>query len=547
MNLRQKLAEVETALVTAAALGEPHLHSAIFKKFAELEMDEADLDAVMSALADEQEKNAGVWDTMMNPRLQSAVGMGAMLSVPLMAGANMLLGKAKHDAAKNSLMQAIPELVSRDPQRVDAIFEMLYQTAPNIAGNTLIAADLVKQMMSMPMIDLGTVSKLIDIAKSRAQSTVKSPSMLSEIAGAGSAVSQLGNALQGVKAAHICTDGTKTFFDWGSDNCKVAGITDAFQGNGTTMEQANNASQFNQMDSGLLPLDNVVKELLAKEQELAQREEIIAQHEQHLQEMQQMMQQMGSQYQQETGVDPDTGEVAPEEEMPAEEEVAPEGEMPAEGEIPEGEVAPEGEMPEEVPAEGEMPEGEAPVEGEMPTEGEMPEEVPAEGEMPEAAAEEGAPEGEEVPEEAPAEGEVAPEGEMPEGEEVPEEAPAEGEMPEGEEAPEGEDSPAEGEEEEPKAPSDEHDMAAIEEGEAKGPNTAESVDGTPEDEMHDAANKVEEEGSEEDNIADKELASVLNAGGHQATPPAAPAAPAAQSQEIVLPLRISIKVGELFA
>jgi hypothetical protein len=105
-------------------------------------------------------------------------------------------------------------------------------------------------------------------------------------------------------------------------------------------------------------------------------------------------------------------------------------------------------------------------------------------------------------------------------------------------------------------PAAEHDMSAIQSGEAQGPNTAESVEGTPEDEAHDAANNVEE-GSPEDQVADQELAAVLNAGGHvaggagdQEIP--APVAPSGVTSgptadgghEVVLPLRISIKVGE---
>jgi hypothetical protein len=134
-------------------------------------------------------------------------------------------------------------------------------------------------------------------------------------------------------------------------------------------------------------------------------------------------------------------------------------------------------------------------------------------------------------------------------------------------------------------------MPTIEAGESGGPNTAESIEGTPEDEMHDAANGVEE-GTPEDEVADKELAAVLNAGGHvageageeeeevpaadpameepaqvpempQEVPPAmpaplpaapamAPASPAApqgqptaNGHEIILPLRITVKIGEI--
>jgi hypothetical protein len=94
---------------------------------------------------------------------------------------------------------------------------------------------------------------------------------------------------------------------------KKAGITDAFSGSGTVLQQANNQGRLSDQQMGLplLPLDSIVQELLQKEQELMMREDIVAQQEAQIQQAQAMMGQMGQMYQQQYGVSP-AGDVLPE-------------------------------------------------------------------------------------------------------------------------------------------------------------------------------------------------------------------------------------------
>ena len=536
MLTKQKFAEVEADLISASALGASYLHAEAYAKFSALNMDEGDLAAVMDGLLIEQEKTAFLG----TPGFGQALVLGALLAPPLMTGAGMMLNKMKRDAAFEGLKRAVPDLAARDPQRLESLFSLLFTASPTVAANTLVAADLIKQMMAMPMIDLGTVGRLIDLAKHKPESSDPMFGKMTEGAlgaygkGVGGYTAEtmgLGKT-SSVKVAHIANDGTRCILNWNTEACKTAGITDAFVGNGTGLDQANNAQSATQMQdgSGLLPLDNIVRELIMKEQELAQREEMLAQREAETQQMQQMMQQMGSQYQDTTGVNPDTGNV----EAPAAE---PQPEVP-EGEMPEGAEVPEGEMPEG--------ESEADTtEQEMPTEN-------AEN-MPPIDDDNAEPEPTEAPPVA-TDGETY--GEAPAGEAGIDEAEANAPYA-GEEQPvEGEEQPVEGEQpteagtDEPIDPT-EHDTDLIDQGLASGPVQPEDVQGTPEDAAHDAINNVKEEGSDKDNIADSELAAVLNAGGHlpggqEQAQSTGPVISRTQDggHEFTLPLRFSFKVGE---
>jgi hypothetical protein len=491
MTTQAKLAAIEADLISASAKGLRHLHAEVFRKFAAMDMDAADLEAVMNGIMDEQEKCAA--NPLSSLGVGPALALGALIGAPLAAGAGFLLSLAKRDQAFNALKGRCPDLLQADPARFHAMFDLLWQHAPTVAGNPVVAGDVIRQLMALPMVDLGTVAKITGMYKS----APTAPSVLSmaheqgikSIVGeSGKAVYHKISGLQ-VPVNHIAADGTRCFFDWGTDACKEAGITDAFLGGGTNLEQANQAYQMGQAQSGagFLPLDSVVKELVMKEQELAQREQMIAQREAELGQMQQMMQQMGSAYQQQTGVDPDTGEALPEE---TEQGAAPEGEQAAESE------------------------------------------VDAQQAMPTATAQNLPP------------------------------------LAEGEDSPTIDDavagSPYSGGSQLPGNEDGEHNEAALAQGLQIGPNTAESVNGTPEDQMHDAINNVEGEGTDKDNIADAELAAVMNAGGHTpdeaamragagpaagtaeaVDPSALPAqgADASGSHEVTLPLRVSFKLG----
>lgn len=631
-KLHDIFAAIDADLISASAHGPTALHSEIFKKFAALIEDEEDIEAILDGLHDltKPAKSAAPtgWGqpaaSPLGGNLMQTLSMGAMLAGPVMAIAKFIASKGDKDNALKAIQQSAPMLFAQNPQRAAAVFEAIYSTAPNLAKSPMVMADIMKQMMAMPSIDLGTIARLSEIAKNTAP---RGPSGLENMVSSGAqAVSGLAG-MKRAKFAHKDSKGNPTFFNWRSEACKQAGLTDAFTGSGTTLEQANNATQMNQMEQGntMLPLDNIVHELLMKEMELSQREQMVMQQEMQLQQALQAVQQMGSAYQSQTGVDPNTGDPAAEEPAPAEEAPAPAEEEPApveEAPAPaEEEPAPagdEGFPAYEQPAEEAAPvaEEEAPVaeEGAPVAEEEAPvaeegapvaEEqaqppvdplavLPPEGAgdpAAEAAAMQGlvdagqpmppASETEAPPAEEPVADEQAPPADnylqpidsaipQPEGEAGPvtDEAPegeGEGEEPivEGEDSEddgEGEDDGEEEGEEGGEKADDEHDMELMNALEAEGPNTAESVEGTPEDAAHDALNGATE-GSAEDEVADKELAATLNAGGQAAgqpdVPPAmpTPAAPAPAAapapvpsasggHEIVLPLRISVKIGE---
>lgn len=692
MDKNAQFAAIEADLISAHAQGDVHLHAEIYTKFAALIEDEQDIEAALDGLADlanPPKVAVGGFGSFgaaqpaaggaMGSDLMGMLAKAVMIAGPLIAGAKFLSSKADHDRALQTTQMTYPQLFQQNPARANALFEAVYSSAPNIGKNTILMGDLLKQLMSMPMVDMGTIARLTEISKNTSQGSQGGGNPLingiSELSKKMTDARLMGSMKTSSFPANFkAADGRATVFNWGSEAAKLAGLTDAFTGSGTNLEQANQATMMNQQQSGssMLPLDSVLHELLMKEMELQQREQTIVQQEQQLQQAMQAVQHIGSQYQGETGVDPNTGapaqeampEAAPADmppEQPQMEEAAPSSEMPmedapVEGEMPAEEVpAAEGEIPaeeapvegEEAPVEGELPAEEAPIEGEeAPIEEELPaKEAPVEEELPvdeepatdpaessEAAGEPmdetSAPVEEDPAMALPPAVDMSPEavaageagladaatpmgpsdegtGMRPEagvstdpfslgyseGSSIPtsaEEVPAE-EIP-AEEAVDTEANPAaEAEPTEGAAPeaTDEHDMPAIEAGESDGPNTAESIEGTPEDEMHDAANDVEE-GSPEDEVADQELAAVLNAGGHVAgegeeedvppaeptagmveaapsdlramapatpaesaapMPPAAPAMspaqPTANGHEIILPLRITVKIGEV--
>lgn len=558
----QKFAAVEADLISAAADGASALHSEVFKKFAALVENTEDATAVFDAVTEtiEEFKAASGWANGLNIA-GAGIGLAGALAGPVMSVMKSIADRNKKAQALQKLQQSAPQLFQQNPQRAQAIFDLVFNAAPDIAANTIIMADLMTQMLSMPMLDLGTVGKLIDIAKSRAQTT-QALGPQSGMFTPHKGMMELGDKMQGMGAK---ISSYKPVLNWGTEAMKKAGLTDSFTGSGTTLEQANNGTMMDQqgMGSSMMPLDAVVRELIEKQMELQQREEVLAQNEAYLQQAMQEMQQAGSQYQDMTGVDPNSGDVIPEggsdgeaqaaapaSDPMAEEPAGPvpggEGDPAAGAEEPSGDAAPapadlgagaeDASGPglgadEAQPAAG----GTGEAAGEAAADDSVPGDVGALGAGPAggapaapAAAGPGAgsvAEGEESGEAPKAEGEEGEEAPKAEGEEAPA---AEGETPAG--------GPpaAEGEAEDKAVPGNEdgeHDISNIQQGIESGPNTPESVEGTPEDEAHDAANKVQE-GTPQDEVADAELASVLNAGGHVAGGDGAPPVNAPPGQGI---------------
>jgi len=665
----QKLAAIEADLISAAGEGATALHSEIFKKFAALIEEPEDVGLIFDAVTDtieQEKKTAATWGEGLGIA-GAGIGLAGALAGPVSSIVSHFMNQQKKSKALSDAQAMAPQLFEQNPGRAQAIFDLIFNSAPDLASNTVLLVDLLTQMMSMPMLDLGTISKMVEISKMRAETSRNSGSMFAgnpAMTGFGQALGGVGDRMTAMRQPGFIDqlgraptmpeqirgglppgDGApkhaeyKPVLNWATEAAKKAGLTDSFTGSGDMMQQANQGTQMDDMSMGssMMPLDSIVRELIQKQQELQQREEIVAQREQQIQEAMQQIQQAGNEYQGISGVNPNTGDPAePPAAEPAAEEPAAEappmaedpaagGEQPgaepmaaepdasAPGDIPPGappgaegdeeqtgvKPAPEGVEPD--PAMGEetaepmtghgapasegggAPEGMPPESGNPPSEiGEEPNglgsqpEVPvghpepgdgAAAAMPTEAGEAEATgteptAAEEAPPAAEGETEDAPHGENPaaEGEEPPA---AEGEEPP---AAEGEEPPA-AEGEEPGAHPEIDPEAAL----AAGPNTPESVEGTPEDAVADAASGAPE-GSPEDEASDAQLAATLNAGGHaaggggEAAPPMSAPAPAPMpqpvtsapavpgvtpqappnpmSQEIVLPLRISIKLGE---
>lgn len=322
-TLATKLARNEADLISAAAQGDVVFHSVLFQKLAELNLDVDDRQAIMDMLHDEREKTAAPGGF----GIGHALALGSILVPAAMAGAKWLANRSSYDEGWQNLQHMAPEVIAQDPQRARSIYDLLHSTAPNVATNPVVAADLMRQMTSMPMVDLGSIKTMTDVGKNMggideqqygASNRMFEP--IDQYKGRAEAFHMLtgGGKMASVKLAvrHVSKDGVPCVFDWSTPAMKEAGITDAFtsgfSGNGTTMDQANSATQMEQMAGGqsLLPLDAVVRELLAKEMELSQRQQILQQQEMQMQQAMQMQAQMGGMYQQQYGVDPSTGQPA---------------------------------------------------------------------------------------------------------------------------------------------------------------------------------------------------------------------------------------------
>ncbi len=511
----------EADLISASVNGPAAVYGMLLQKIAELNLDAADRAAVLDRLEEIENDNDRVSakQAFLSEPVVRALALGTMIAGPAAAGVSAIMDARAKSKGFADLQAHAPELM-HDPVRGKALYDLLYSAAPSVAQNTPVAVDLLRQMSAQPNIDLGTVGRLSDIRKNMTGQRSDGGMLDTAISGmknvgtVGSAANVLSTgSFSGktacVRATHIALDGTPCFFNWGTEPMKTAGLTDAFSGSGTTMEQATNAYDMGQQTQQypLMPLDAVVRELLMKEQELAQREEVLAQREQMMAQAAGVQGQMSSAYQDEYGVDPTTGQPMEAQGQPPEGD-APHGEQPAGGMPPEAMGQPEGEMP--PGAEGEMPPEAA---GEMPpgAESELPPE--AAGEMPPEAM--GQPEGEmppgaELPPEATGELPPGAEAELPPGAEAELPPEATGEMPPGAEA-----------ELPPEATGEMPPEAA----------PGEAIEGSVEDELdHHTGPGALPEGSPEDQAADDALAQQMAAAGQAPTPlpaqaPAAAPAP----------------------
>jgi len=318
---QQKLAAIEADLVSAAAHGKAYLHAEIFKKLGQLIKEPEDLEAVLGGLIDASERKIAGQEgrPLLSPGVVRTVALGALLAAPLTAAGKFLWNKYQKEQGWSNLSAKAPELVGQNPERAKMMYDLLHDTSPNIATNTSPAADLMKQMMAMPQLDIGTVKGLSDVSRNfsagrgGAESAITDALKTVPAVAAGYQVLHSGKLSSAqVKANHVSKDGMPCILDWSTEAAKQAGITDAFSGSGLPVEQANNAFNMNQQEMGntLLPLDMIVKELMSKEMELTQRAEMLAMQEQQVRQAMQAVQQLQPGYQEQTGVNPQTGEVA---------------------------------------------------------------------------------------------------------------------------------------------------------------------------------------------------------------------------------------------
>ncbi len=373
------MSDLQTLLICAAANGPAHLHAAMKQKLASLRLTAEDAFAVVAMLNEElaadetnQFKQAAagrVVTASLNPSLVRSLALGTMLSVPAAGFIRGLQQQKLKDEGWANLVNRAPDLHQQDPERLRAVYDLMHSTAPNLAQNSVVAGDVARQMMSMPLVDVGTVSRLATTGKDMASSSGDgSPSFhdnLEALPNRLKAVQLLTSgktASFGVPVSYTDPRGVKCAINWASPAMKEAGITDlvggsnaSAVGSGTALEQANNAFDMNQstMGTNMLPLDAVVRELMMKEQELSQREEALMQQEMAMQQAQAMYGQMGPAYQDQTGVDPQTGAPMQPEAQP---EGQPEGQPAGDDQgLPPG--ADQGEQQPPMGGQGEMPPG----------------------------------------------------------------------------------------------------------------------------------------------------------------------------------------------
>jgi hypothetical protein len=282
------IAALESDLLRASAAGLPALRNVIFSKLGSLIEDEHDLEAVLDAVMDYQEsktadgpaaQGAGFMAAMKRQPWPAYLALASLAAAPVAAGARFLSNKNSKDTARQNLMMTAPDLFAKDPARAQALFELLHSTAPHLAQNTVVAKDLMSQMMSMPQVDLGTAKTLTEMRnKDRGSDADGGAKILSAAAGT---FGKLGK-----EAAYT------PVLNWATPAMKSAGITSLFTGSGTPAQQADNATNFQMEQAGMpvLPLDSIIQELMAKEQELAVRADTIAQQEMQMQQAMQAMQ-----------------------------------------------------------------------------------------------------------------------------------------------------------------------------------------------------------------------------------------------------------------
>lgn len=319
-------AEIETHLLAAAVHGPAAVVAAVQQKIAGLQLTAGEREAVLSMLQDEEAKAAAYSFTQPSngglATLSKVIALGTALAGPAAAGVQMLRSRMEMDKNWAGVQQAAPDVIAKDPVRARALFELIHKTAPAVASNSVVAGDLLRQMTAMPIVDLGSVDRLANVGKSTGQgSSVASPAaMLTDAGEAYNTSRDTWDKAFGAKVSHLGTPATNLdskgqprVLDWSTPAMKTAGITEPFVGSGTPIEQANQGFQLSQQAAQLpmLPLDAVVRELLAKEMELQTREEAVAQREMMVAQAEQLYQGMAQAYGSQYGVDPQSGQPMP--------------------------------------------------------------------------------------------------------------------------------------------------------------------------------------------------------------------------------------------
>ena len=246
IDLKTKLAEIDADLVSAYSAGDTALHAEIFKKLASLiDTDESqamlDIEAMLDVVNDEMHPPkvaAGGFGSfgMQQPQKSPGVGMdtgkllsmGIMLAGPVMAAAKFLTSKSDHEQALTRVIQANPQLFAQNRARAEALFEAVYSSAPNIGKNTVLMGDILKQLMAMPMVDMGTIARLVEMSKNVSQSKGEGNPFESAVMGAsmGKIKSQFGGedsagpmakktASVKIAAKFKSAEGLPTIFNWG--------------------------------------------------------------------------------------------------------------------------------------------------------------------------------------------------------------------------------------------------------------------------------------------------------------------------------------------
>jgi len=265
-------AGIETALIEATTRGKAALVATLFEKLSELQLDDYDREEILEALG-EAGKTAAL-----SPNTIRLLSASALLAGPAMAGAKMLARKMSHERGLAAVRQTAPELFQQEPHRAQAIYDLVHSSAPSIATNPVVMGDIMRQMMAMPSIDLGTASAIHGLQRSVPPSDYGAQLAKLKDQTGGMALLTTGDpanmpvapkvASVMVLAAYRDEKGNPTILDWGRPAIKQADVSHIFGsgGQGTVMDQANQTGAIQPAVAAapMVPLDLVLQELMAK-------------------------------------------------------------------------------------------------------------------------------------------------------------------------------------------------------------------------------------------------------------------------------------------